>query len=344
VKGIGLLLALVVVAGGVGLVWAHASIRRERAALPAPAVVDAALAVDDAPVRLSVVNTASQPMPRSAVLEAGRDPTPDAPYVMSHPAFVLEWSDGRILLVDSGMTREGAESFGKPLEWLAGAQPIVPHGSAAEQLGDARARVGAVVFTHLHPDHVGGITALCEGRTTPIRVFLNEAQDARPNYTTRSGRRLLADTDCVQIETLPGAGPITLPGFPGVALIPVGGHTPGSQVVVATVGAGAAGTRWVFTGDSVNALDGLRNDVPKPFLYRLLMVPEDETRQEEVRRFLRDLTETGYRPLVAHDRRAIEASGVPAWPHPRSEASSALRAAVIGPPAAPGGTTITKRS
>jgi glyoxylase-like metal-dependent hydrolase (beta-lactamase superfamily II) len=313
-KVAGLLVALLLVAAGTGLVWAHASIRRERPTLPAPATVAAALAVDDAPVRLSALNTASQPMPRSAVLDPGRDPTPDAPYVMSHPAFVLEWSDGRILLVDTGMTRKGAESFGTLLEWL-GAQPIEPHGSAAERLGDARGRVGAVVFTHLHSDHVGGIAALCEGRAgPPIRVFLNEAQDARPNYTTRSSRRLLADTDCVRIEALPAAGPIALPGFPGVALVPVGGHTPGSQLVVARVGAPDATARWVFTGDTVNALDGIRGDVPKPFLYRLLMVPEDETRQREARGLVRALAQAGYRPLVSHDQHAIEASGVPPWP------------------------------
>src|SRR5215470_8692592 len=92
-----LIVAIAVAAGG--LAWAHVAIRRERAPLPSPETIASAAQDDELPVRLSVINTASQPMPRSAVLDPHRDPNPHAPYVMSHPSFVLEWADGRILLV-----------------------------------------------------------------------------------------------------------------------------------------------------------------------------------------------------------------------------------------------------
>jgi glyoxylase-like metal-dependent hydrolase (beta-lactamase superfamily II) len=298
-----------------GLARAHWSIRRERAPLPPVEQVAATAAAAGAgPVRLAVINTASQPMPRSAVLDAGSDPQPRAAYVMSHPSFVLEWADGRLLLVDVGMSREGALAFGAPLEWLAGAQPIHPLGSVAERLGAARSRVRGAVFTHLHTDHVGGMDDLCRSGNQPIRVAMTPAQAERPNYTTRPGLQVLENAACVQRATLPEGSFVPLPDFPGVFVIPAGGHTPGSQIIVAFVGDGAAPHPVVFTGDIVNNIDGINGDVPKPFVYRWLAVPEDHQRQAELRRYLRVLRDRyGFTLLVSHDQRQLEESGVPAW-------------------------------
>ena len=233
---------------------------------------------------------------------------------MSHPAFVLEWADGRILLIDTGMTRQGAIDFGRPLEWLAGAAPMQPLGSVASRLGDARQRVRGIVFTHLHIDHVGGITELCEGLDHPIRVFMTEAQAERPNYTTRRGLKLLQQTSCVREERLQSHRLMPLPGFDGVFVIAAGGHTPGSQMVSAVV-VGPEGARgFVFTGDVVNNIDGVSDNIPKPYLYSLLMVPEDSVRLDELRRYLKELRDgNGFRLLVSHDQKSLEQSDVPAW-------------------------------
>jgi glyoxylase-like metal-dependent hydrolase (beta-lactamase superfamily II) len=321
--GRGLIVAVAVVVAVLVLLlaWAHLSVRREHAPLPTRQEVVASAAGAGHPVRLSIANTASQPMPRAAVLDPRRDPSPGDPYVMSHPSFVLEWPDGRILLVDAGMDREGALRFGAPIELVSGGSPIEPHASAADQLGPAATRVEGVVFTHLHQDHVGGITALCRGRTTPLRVFMTDAQEHRPNYTTRPGRSLLAsvkrgaqgaeDPACVEIVAIGSGGLVPVPGFPGTFVIAAGGHTPGSQIVVASVDGAGGPTTYAFTGDIVNHVAGVDHDVPKPFLYRLVVVPEAEGRQGELRRFLRDLRdEGGVRLLVSHDQRQLEASGV----------------------------------
>lgn len=317
-------LGLVAVVGTLAL--AHAAIRRERAALPAVDEVRAALGVGEHPNGLSIAHTASQEMPRSGVLDPARDPAPDARYVMAHPSFVLGWADGRILLVDAGMDRAGALAFGRPIELVSGGRPIEPGAPVVEQLGGAADRVDGVVFTHLHTDHVGGIEALCRARTRPLRVFMTAAQDERGNYTTRPGRTLLRDVrlgaggkgapSCVEIVRV--EGPLAaLPGFPGAFVIDAGGHTPGSQIVLAAVSV-PEGTRAVsFPGDTVNHTAGIDADVPKPFLYRLLVVPEDEERQGELRRFLRALREdAGVQPLVSHDRLALDASGFPAYAPP----------------------------
>lgn len=312
------LLLVALVAAAVVLIGAHMAVRRETAPLPPLEAINAAgvagAIVDDAPVRLSVVNTATQVMPRAQVLDPDRDPHAGQPYVMSHPSFVLEWKDGRILLVDAGMTREGAASFGAPLQWLGGAEAMVPHQSVADALGDAAPRVKGIVFTHLHTDHVGGIGELCS-RLNSLRVPMTEAQAERTNYTTRPGLERLEDADCVHLERVSGGPLYPVANFPGVFLIDAGGHTPGSQIVLAFVqDAGGAAHRYAFTGDIVNNIDGILYDVPKPWAYRTFMVPEAEERQRELRAFLKRLhDEGGFELLVSHDQNALEASGVPAW-------------------------------
>jgi len=265
-------------------------------------------------VRLSIINTASQEMPRGAVLAAGRDPHPERPYVMSHPSFVLEWADGRMLLVDVGMTPEEAASFGKPLELLADAAPMQTLGSTAARLGADAARVRGVVFTHLHTDHVGGLAALCAAVGHELDVPMTEAQADRPNFTTRPGRKEVDTAGCARVTKLRGGGLMPLPGFPGVWVIAAGGHTPGSQIVLAAVRTGDGVRRYAFTGDTVNNIDGVLDDVPKPFVYRTFLVPESERRQQELRGYLKRLRdEAGFTLLVSHDQRALEASGVPSW-------------------------------
>jgi len=322
--GVTLLLMAIII----GLTMAHITVVSEMPVLPGVSLLQATDTGGDYAVRLSYVNTASQEMPRSLVLDPDLDPNPQAPYVMSHPAFVLEWSDGRILLVDAGMTREAAAGFGRPLEW-AGAKPIQPHGSTAEQLGEARSRVKGVIFTHLHVDHVGGIEALCEGRSDKITAFMTEAQAERPNYTTRPGLKIVRDAGCIEQVRLKNGPIFNAKGFPGVMVLAAGGHTPGSQIVVARVGSRWAPKTYVFAGDLANNIDGINHNVPKPFLYSLLIVPESRARLNELRLYLRGLRSGGrFNLLVSHDQLDLEASGLPRWSPP---ARAVLPAAAAEP-------------
>lgn len=312
---------LVIVFGLVGLsvlglaallTWAHHGIRLERGPLPtAEEVAKAAADEPDRPVQLSVIETARQVMPRSGVLDPASDPSPNAAYEMTHPAFVLEWADGRMLLVDTGMEPDAAIEFGKPVEWMADAEPMKPIGSVATQLGDAKARVAGVIFTHLHADHVGGIGGLCKGRSAPLPVFMTEAQNERPNYTSRGGLTTIDDAGCARRTVVPGGALRPVPGFPGVFLVPAAGHTPDSEIVIAVM---ADGARWALLGDIANNVDGVLHDVPKPSLYSLLIVPEDGERLGELRRWLAALHgNLGLGLLPAHDANNLHASGVPAY-------------------------------
>ncbi|HKC51064.1 MAG TPA: MBL fold metallo-hydrolase [Myxococcota bacterium] len=311
------LLSLVLAAvlyAALGLFLAKRAIKSLAPPLPS---VEEVLAFDpsaDLPVRLSWLNTASQPMPRSAVLERSLDPTPKGPFVMSFPAFVLEWADGRIFLIDLGMDRAEAEAFGKPTQWLAGADALQPLGSAAERLGGALARVSGVAFTHEHIDHTEGATDLCRLHPAPIQLFQNRLQVEESNFTTRPGQRVLEAAKCLERHVLDGGPLFGLPGFPGLSFFAAAGHTPGSQVFVAHLRTGDAVRTWVFTGDVVNQIDGVRQNIPKPRLYSLLIVPESTARLDVLRRFLAGLErDHGVGLLVSHDQLSIEASGLPAF-------------------------------
>ncbi len=314
------LLLAAIVSAALGLAAAHRAIDRLAPALPPPEAVAAVDAEADLPVGLWWINTASQPIPRAAVIEPTRDPSPEAPYVMSHVAFVLGWSDGRLLLIDLGMDRETALRFGAPMERLPGAEPIEPLATVAEVLGADVDRVAAVAFTHLHEDHTAGVTDLCAvaeavGIAEKIRLIRAPLQADETNYTTLAGRAQLDAAPCLETRTLKGGPLYALPGFPGVAILAAAGHTPGSQVFVAHVQGEGGIARWLLTGDVVNHADALRRDLPKPHVYSLLVVPESTERLGQVRRYLwRLVDEHGFAPLVSHDQRQLEESGLPRWP------------------------------
>jgi glyoxylase-like metal-dependent hydrolase (beta-lactamase superfamily II) len=108
---------------------------------------------------------------------------------------------------------------------------------------------------------------------------------------------------------------IPLEGFPGVTVVASGGHTPGSQMIVAAVrDAGGTLRRYIFAGDITNTIDGIRGDLSKPLFYRLVIVPEDDDRLGELRRYLRALErDYAIAIVVSHDQLHLKSLGIPAW-------------------------------
>jgi len=310
ILALALLAFVVLLAAGLGL--AHRDIRGLGGPLPADEAVLALADAGDLPVRITAINTASQRGPRSAVLDTGRDPAPDTPYVLGHASFIIEWSDGRHLLVDLGMEPSAALEFGAPFE-LIGAEPIVPHPRAIADVGErvAEGRLG-LLFTHLHTDHVQGVGALCRTRSEAgVELFQTSAQAETHNYTTRPGVALLDDVSCLRPTRLDDAPLAAVPGFPGVGVVHAAGHTPGSQVVLVTLREGERLRRVALLGDVVNCADGARHDVPKPAAYRTFIVPESDTRLGEVRRWAGELERRhGFELAPTHDQRALEALGL----------------------------------
>ncbi len=275
---------------GLFLLEAHWEMRQIKPTLPTANQIEAAVSSEDGPVSIRYINTASQASPGRHII---------------HPSYAIEWPDGRILLIDAGMDESGARTFGATMERFLSADPIEFHGSAAQQLGPASARVEGIGFTHLHVDHTGGIGELCNDDEPAIAVFQTEDQAVRTNYTTTPGQTHIHDADCTNVSVLKDGPVHRLEGFPGLIAIAAGGHTPGSTVFVARVKESV----WVLAGDITLALDHVRTNTPKPAIYSSLIVPEAMERMEELRLWLRDLERTqSYRIIISHDIQSLHAS------------------------------------
>jgi len=287
---------LAVLALAAVLAEAHLEIRGVGPPIPTRAQLDELLATPGGPVRIRYVNTASQQG------SDGRE--------LAHPGFLLEWADGRAFLIDVGMDRPTAVEFGKPMEWLLGAEPAVPHGSVGEQLGEDSRRIEGVAFTHLHFDHTGGMRELCDAIGRDVPVFQTPWQLEFRNFGTEPGAEDLRASGCAVTTALDGGPRYAIPGFPGLFAVAAGGHTPGSTVYLAQID----GTGWVLSGDVTNAKANLLGDIPKPLLYSTLIVPEDRSRLGELRRWLAELdADPAIEVVVSHDLTATRASGMEAY-------------------------------
>ncbi len=75
----------------------------------------------------------------------------------------------------------------------------------------------------------------------------------------------------------------------------------------------------------MNHVAGVELDIPKPRLYSLLLVPENEERLSRMRGFLRQLSrQPGVKLLVSHHLGQIEASELPAYGSAIPAANEAL--------------------
>lgn len=272
---------------------AHWDIRQINPALPSLEDIDARLNAANGPVRIRYLLNASQSNP-----DGGS---------MTHSSFLFEWSDGKHFLLDAGMDRQGTIEFGEISETVFGANPIEFHGTVADQLGSAAARVSGLAFTHLHQDHTGGASALCRKANQAIRVFQTQWQADWGNIVTDMGRVLLDDASCLGFSKLPEPGVNDVPGFPGLLMISAGGHTPGSTVYAAKVD----GHTWLFSGDITNSKQNLLTNTPKALWYSTLMVPESRKRLEELRLWLANIDQMPNKQVVvSHDLGALVDSGL----------------------------------
>ena len=274
----------IIFCAGLAFLWSvHSQVGGVSPDLPS---ADVLLAVrhDEGPVGVRVLTTSEQQMPVGE---------------LSHNAVRLEWPDGRSFLIDAGMDAVAAASFGEMVTMMSpGAEAVVHHGTVPDILSaEAVRRIAGVGFTHLHIDHVQGLVALCDAHAGLIRGVQTDDQRVQHNFNTSEGAGLI-ESSCLERVELPGKHLTPVPGFPGLAAISLGGHTPGSTLWVAAL----PEVVLLFSGDITNTMEEVMNDQPKPWLYSNVLVPENTARTGEIRRWLRQLQlDQAFSVVVSHD-------------------------------------------
>lgn len=284
-----------------------AGCQHHRPELPAAAAVLAPEAPEELPQAYYLV-TARGAVARSSVVAGGRA----RHYVLALTAFVLAWPDGRLLLIDTGSDEAATKQIGLSVSLFDAARgPFRHRTSLADALGARAKDARAVVFSHLHVDHTGGLTGLCAAREgAPLVVLAPEGQ-RDPELRSSSvggGRAHVEEASCAQEVALADETVAPLAGFPGVYAVRAAGHTHGSTLVVAHVRRrDGRVARVAFAGDLVNAAEALVHNptLPKPWYYRLAM-GEDEARLKEARALLVALAEAGVHIAPAHDLLALQ--------------------------------------
>jgi glyoxylase-like metal-dependent hydrolase (beta-lactamase superfamily II) len=291
------LLVLILVGLAILLIPAHLQVRAVEPALPSEADLRALLAVPDGPIRIRYVETSSQQLPDN---------------VLGHNVILAEWANGSMFMIDAGMDRAAALEFGRLMQRLLEAGEPIPNGSIAELMGDDVARVRGVGFTHLHIDHTQGVLPFCEVRGSGATVFQTPWQAHEHNFSTTEGAQILADS-CLASQIVAGEGVATVDRFPGLALVALGGHTPGSTLFAIA----SQGRLWLFSGDITNSRRELIDDLPKSVVYTTFIVPENTARSTALRAWLRGLdAQRDIDVIVSHDLDALRASGLEEYRRP----------------------------
>ncbi|HEU4430763.1 MAG TPA: MBL fold metallo-hydrolase [Myxococcota bacterium] len=275
---------------------AHFQIRRVAPRLPSAEELRTLLAAPGGPTSLRWVLTSSQKLSRGE---------------LGHSVFLAEWPDGSLFAVDAGMDTRAALEFGELLKTMSGGGEVTPGGTVPERIGaDAVARIRGLGFTHLHIDHTQGVDALCAAGPAPgARVFQSRAQAELRDPNTGEGGALVASS-CFEPARAGEEGLLTLADFPGLALIPLGGHTACSTMFAFAVD----GRLWLLSGDITNSRADLLANRGKGFLYSGLLVPEDTRRTAELRQYLAALDAApDITVVVSHDLPALRESGLPEW-------------------------------
>lgn len=148
--------------------------------------------------------------------------------------------------------------------------------------------------------------AFCNTRNSGASVFQTSWQANLHNFNTVESAAIVADS-CLAPGTLGDGAVKTVEGFPGLGLVALGGHTPGSTLFAIAV----EDRLWLLSGDISNTKADLLSNTGKGFLYSYLIVPEHARRSDELRSWLGRLdANEDTTVIVSHDLPDIAASGM----------------------------------
>jgi len=297
------LLLILLAVGGITaiLIPAHQQIDALNPPFPSLKSIRESAKIEGLPVSIEMFNTATQMVSKTSVLSSVKK---DDAFEMSYPTFLITWENGQQFLIDAGMTESVALAFGKPLETL-GAGAMKFHGDLKDFIDPSN--INGIGFTHLHEDHVDGVRTLCPAAKGLV-VVQGYEQFSQVNYGTSAQNELLDSLECGKRLLIRDNFTLkSIAGFPGLYLINVAGHTPGSQVFVVHVKVEGRNTTYILAGDLANHIEGIESNISKPVFYSRFIVPENLVQLDKARIWLKQLdAEYNINVLISHHKRSID--------------------------------------
>jgi len=268
--------------------------------LPSERELRQLLSVENGPVSIRYIVNASQEVDASQGFgEEG----------LAHTIFVVEWENGDLFLIDLGMDQETADEFAVWFTELLGAGDDEFNGDIANILGPDIAKVAGVGLTHLHEDHIQGIVPFCKARGEGAILLQTEPQRDEHNFMTEESADLVAGS-CLERSPIQGGLVKTHPSFPGLGLVEIGGHTPGSTLIAVAV----KGHLWLFSGDVFGTRKDLLEGKAKPLIYTTFIVPENRFQNSRLRPWLRELdAKEDIEVVVSHSLERTREWDMPAY-------------------------------
>jgi len=158
----------------------------------------------------------------------------------------------RSIMIDTAMGPAGAKKMPGSRMDLA----------AFDRVEAALKKASAIVFTHEHVDHVGGVAVAPDPAAIAGAVMLTREQLDSP----RLERPDFAPGALERFHPLSYQG--LYPVAPGVVLQKAPGHSPGSQLVYVEL---ANGQRFLFVGDIAWTRENITTRRGRPYIAKLLM-------------------------------------------------------------------------
>jgi glyoxylase-like metal-dependent hydrolase (beta-lactamase superfamily II) len=182
---------------------------------------------DPLPLRLNVIAVAESEKPLVGALGG-----------FHRGGLRMPWTAFQIVYADSSLVVDAGADAGLHRE--RGARGSF-HADRFAACQDALRRASAILFTHEHPDHVGGAARSPHLAELKERMLLTDEQLANTAALAESG---LAEDVRAGLRPIPAERPLRV--APGVVLIRAPGHTPGSQIVYVRL---ANGRELLLVGD-----------------------------------------------------------------------------------------------
>lgn len=199
------------------------------------------------PERIEVERVGDFAFPRTLVV-AGKGVRMQPMVLLAHR---VVWPD-RSVVIDTAMGPEGAKK-------MPGSRFDL---TAFDRVQAAMKKASAIVFTHEHVDHVGGVvTAPDPAALAKSLMFTREQLDS-----PRLERKDFAPGTLDHLQPLAYEGLYTV--APGIVLQKAPGHSPGSQLVYVEL---ANGQRFLFVGDIAWNRDNITMQRGRPYIAKLLM-------------------------------------------------------------------------